>query len=100
MRAYSTKGRLKWKFEVGKELLDITPYRRCAGSITAGPVRAGSGVLVCSSDGYANYLEDRMGAVGEKWWFGSPITASPCVSDGYIVISDYSGLTAGFTFEE
>lgn len=100
IRAYSTKGRLKWKFEVGKELLDITPYRRRAGSITAGPVWAGSGVLVCSSDGYANYLEDRMGAVGEKWWFGSPITASPCVSDGYIVISDYSGLTAGFTFEE
>jgi outer membrane protein assembly factor BamB len=98
--AYSGKGRLKWRFQAGKELLDTTPYRRRAGSVTSCPIRMGSGYVVCTSDGYANYIDDKKGTVRERWFFGFPISASPCVSDDRLVISDYSGLTAGFTFEK
>jgi outer membrane protein assembly factor BamB len=98
--ACSAKGRLKWRFQAGKELLDATPYRRNAGSITSSPVRIGSGYLVTTTDGNATLVDARTGASTERWWFGAPITASPCVAEGCLVISDFGGLTAGFTFEK
>ena len=96
-RAYSpTCSRLKWHFELGRELLDTTPYRRGFRSGTVGPVVLGKFIVIGAGDGHLYLVDRRTGMLKDRWWFGSPISAVPCVEGERLIVTSFDGLLACF----
>ena len=89
-------GRLKWRIELGQDLLDMTPYLRDARSGSGGPIAFGDFVALGAGDGHLYLLDRRSGALLDRWWFGSPISAAACVANGRLVVSSFDGLLACF----
>ena len=89
-------GRLKWRFEFGEDLLDMTPYLRRARSASGGPIACGKHIALGAGDGHLYLLDPRSGALREKWWFGSPISAAPCAVEGRLIVAGFDGLVTCF----
>ena len=89
-------GRLKWRFEVGEDLLDMTSYLRRARCASGGPIAWGKHVVLGAGDGHLYLLDQRTGALMDKWWFGSPISAAPCAVEGRLIAAGFDGLVACF----
>ena len=81
---------------MGRDLLDMTPYRRREGGSIAGPIPVGEFIVIGGSDGHLYLLDRRPGALEDRWWFGSPISAAPCAGEGRLVVASFDGLLACF----
>ncbi len=96
-RAYSpTCRRLKWCFELGRELLDTTPYRQGFRSGIVGPVVLDEFLVISAEDGHLYVVDRRTGMLKDRWWFGSPISAAPCVEGERLIVASFDGLLACF----
>jgi outer membrane protein assembly factor BamB len=84
-------GELLWSFEVGDDLLDMTPFRRGARSILAAPVRFRDLVIVCGVDGALYALEAERGSLVSRTQFDAPITAAPSAIDDGIIVGTWDG---------
>jgi len=90
-RCYALQsGELYWRFSSGSDLLDMTPYRRSVRSTLARPVVFQDKLIICGCDGYL-YVLDASGKLLSKTFFGSPISASPCVVDNRLYVGTYDG---------
>jgi len=96
VRAYSPKGSLKWRFEVEKELLDMTPYYLGAYTATGGPTPMGDRLALGANDGHLYLLDRRTGKEVDRWAFGSPVSAPPAVAGDRLVAASFDGLVACF----
>jgi len=84
-------GELQWKFRMGWDLLDMTPYRYASRSALAQPVLFGNQVIGCGIDGELYVINDS-GECISRTAFGSPISATPCVvADGGVYVGTYDG---------
>ncbi|MSS72710.1 MAG: hypothetical protein EXS64_14650 [Candidatus Latescibacteria bacterium] len=96
VRSYSLSGRLRWTFEVGPDLLDMTPYLTKTRMAIGGPVPMGDHLAVGANDGHLYLLDRRTGAELDRWGFGSPISAPPCAAGDRLVAASFDGLVACF----
>lgn len=92
----ASSGRTRWSHRVGVEILDVAPYRRGARSATGGPTASGAGVFVGANDGYLYLLDAETGRIGERWDFGSPISASPSVIGNRLLVGASDGRVCCF----
>ena len=83
-------GELQWKFRMGWDLLDMTPYRYASRSALAQPVLFGNQVIGCGIDGELYVINDS-GECISRTAFGSPISATPCVVADGIYVGTYDG---------
>ena len=83
-------GRLLWKYELGPDLLDMTPYRYASRSALAQPVFFNGQCFVAGIDGCLHVL-DSAGQAMDIARFGSPLSATPCVSGNAMFLSAYDG---------
>ena len=89
-------GRLKWRFKLGEDLLDMTPYLRRARSASGGPITSGKHIALGAGDGHLYLLDQHTGALRDRWWFGSPISAPPCAIEGRLIVAGFDGLLSCF----
>ena len=93
-------GRLKWRFELKEDLLDMTLYIRRARSASGGPIALKRCIALGAGDGHLYLLDQRTGALMVKWWFGSPISAAPCTGKGKLIVTGFDGLLACFDMQQ
>lgn len=89
--AYSLKdGALIWKYQTGKALSSLQPYKRDISDVNSSPAIADGVVYVGSSDGYLYALSLATGKKICSYNLGSPIASSPLV-DGRLYVAAYDG---------
>ena len=88
-------GELLWSYGVGEDLLDMVTARRQVRSILADPVLHGDRVLVGANDGCLHVLNTDTGACESRTSFGSPISASVCLTGDGICLGTYDGRLFG-----
>ena len=84
-------GELRWTFQTGADLLDMTPYKRGIASVLADPVVYGGRVLVGANDGVLYALDSETGESVEKTNFGLPISAAPVVLEDGLCVATWNG---------
>jgi len=84
-------GDLRWSFQTGADLLDMTPYRRGISSLLAAPVLRDGLVLCGGNDGVLHVLEKRTGHRLNRVILGAPITATPYWMDSELLIGTCVG---------
>jgi outer membrane protein assembly factor BamB len=91
-KCYDARSRqLYWQFQTGKDLLDMTPYRRGIRSILAAPAIFRGRLLVGGCDAMLYVLDAESGECQSIVSLSSPITSTPrIVQDGFCVVT-YAG---------
>jgi outer membrane protein assembly factor BamB len=91
-----SRGRRRWRLRLGRELLDMSPYRRGASGAMGGPLVAGGRLILGAGDGHLRVLDCRDGRELDRWRFGAPISAPPDVGTGRLAVGAYDGRIACF----
>ena len=84
-------GALRWQFQTGPDLIDMTPYGRGGCSILAAPLIWGEQVVVGGNDGVLYLLDAASGQCLGQTNFGAPITTSPCLVGSGICVGTWNG---------
>ena len=84
-------GELCWSRQTGRDLLDMTPYKRGICSMLAAPSVLGDLVLTGANDGMLHLLDAATGACRDRVDFGVPITAPICLLEDGFVIGTWDG---------
>ena len=82
-------GELRWTFQTGADLLDLTPYKRGISSILAAPVVSGGVVLVGANDGVLYALDENTGQLMGQNAFGTPLSAAPVVLEEGVCVGTW-----------
>ena len=83
-------GRLNWKYQLGPDLLDMTPYRYASRSALTQPVFFDDKCIVAGIDGCLHVLDAAGKAVAQAR-FGSPLPATPCLDGNAMYLPAYDG---------
>ena len=84
-------GLVRWRFQSGSDLLDMTPHRRGLRSILARPAPTADALMVGGIDGTLYFLDFETGECVERVQFPSPISAPPCVLDNGFCVGTWDG---------
>jgi len=84
-------GALRWAFQAGMDLLDMTPYRRGIASLLGGPVIWEEKVVVGGNDGVLYILDGERGALQGKTSFGAPLSAPPLALEDGLCVGTWDG---------
>ena len=82
---------LRWTFQCGDDLLDMTPGRRGIRSILARPVLLGDTLIACGVDGGIYLLDTPSGECRSRLQLDSPVTAAPCLVGGGFCVGTWDG---------
>ncbi len=87
----ATCGRALWRFEHGKDLLDMVPYGRAMSSAIAKPVLTSNGPLVGGADGVVKWLDEKTGKLRGSLDLGEVIVAATSAGEDTAIFTTWDG---------
>lgn len=82
----------KWIYETQPSLVYTAPYATAPmASIETSPVSSNGNLYIGASDGYLYVIDQSNGLLRAKWNLGAPIFSTVALTDGILIVADYSG---------